>query len=344
MTAGATGREAVAALGAGRMGRGIAVVFACAGHPVSLIDLKTRGARAARDIESAARAEISGHLDALARGGLLAPDEARAAQERIRFVARPEAAAALARSDIVFEGVPEVLEAKREALAFAAASAPGDAIIASTTSTFLVDTLADAVAGPERFLNSHWLNPAFIIPLVELSPGTRTAPETLARLKALLERVGKVPVVCAAAPGYIVPRIQSLAMNEAARMVEEGIASAEDIDKATRYGLGFRFAILGVLEFIDWGGGDILYYASRYLATALKDERYAAPPIVNRNMREGRTGLATGRGFFDYDGIDVAAYRQDRLADLIGLLRHLGLARPPGQPDPASLPAALSSP
>ena len=97
--------------------------------------------------------------------------------------------------------------------------------------------------------------------------------------------------MCAPRPGYIVPRIQALAMNEAARMVEEGVASAEDIDKAIKYGFGFRFAVLGMLEFIDWGGGDILYYASRYLTQALGSERYAAPEIVERNMREGRIGL-----------------------------------------------------
>ena len=105
-----------------------------------------------------------------------------------------------------------------------------------------------------------------------------------------------MPVVCAPRPGYIVPRIQALAMNEAARMVEEGVATAEDIDKAIKYGFGFRFAVLGMLEFIDWGGGDILYYASRYLTEALGSERYAAPEIVERNMREGRIGLSHPAG------------------------------------------------
>ena len=150
-------------------------------------------------------------------------------------------------------------------------------IIASTTSTILVDDLSGAVEHPERFLNAHWLNPAFLVPLVEISPGAHTDPAITARVKALLEGIGKVPVVCAARPGYIVPRIQALAMNEAARMVEEGVASAEDIDKAINYGFGFRFAVLGMLEFIDWGGGDILYYASRYLDGALDNERYRAP-------------------------------------------------------------------
>ena len=142
------------------------------------------------------------------------------------------------------------------------------------------------------------------MPLVELSPSAETDPAVAARMKALLQATGKVPVICAARPGYIVPRIQALAMNEAARMVEEGVASAEDIDTAIKYGFGFRFAVLGMLEFIDWGGGDILYYASRYLTQALGNERYAAPEIVERNMREGRIGLTTRKGFLEYENLD----------------------------------------
>ena len=109
-------------------------------------------------------------------------------------------------------------------------------------------------------------------------------------------------------------------MNEAARMVEEGVASAEDIDKAIKYGFGLRFAMLGMLEFIDWGGGDILYYASRYLTGALGDDRYAAPEIVERNMAEGRIGLKTGKGFLDYESLDLDAYRRQRLAAFVAIL------------------------
>ena len=240
-----------------------------------------------------------------------------------------EAAGALADAAVIFEGVPEVPDLKREVFARISKLVGPKAIIASTTSTILVDDLSGAVAHPERFLNAHWLNPAFLVPLVELSPGARTDPAVTARLKALLEGIGKVPVVCAARPGYIVPRIQALAMNEAARMVEEGVASAEDIDKAIKYGFGVRFATLGMLEFIDWGGGDILYHASRYLTGALGDDRYAAPEIVERNMAEGRIGLKTGKGFLDYESLDLDAYRRERLAAFVALLRHLGLTRPP---------------
>jgi 3-hydroxybutyryl-CoA dehydrogenase len=225
--------------------------------------------------------------------------------------------------------VPEVLDLKREALARASKLAGPKPIIASTTSTILVDDLSSAVDHPERFLNAHWLNPAFLVPLVEVSPGRHTDPASTERVKALLESVGKVPVVCAARPGYIVPRIQALAMNEAARMVEEGVASAEDIDKAIKYGFGFRFAVLGLLEFIDWGGGDILYYASRYLTGALGNQRYAAPEIVERNMADGRRGLRDGAGFLSYEGLDVEAYRRGRLKAFVDLLGHFGLSRPP---------------
>jgi 3-hydroxybutyryl-CoA dehydrogenase len=244
-------------------------------------------------------------------------------------VAEQDAGPALSSAFVIFEGVPEVLDLKREALMRASALAGPQPIIASTTSTILVDDLSGAIEGPERFLNAHWLNPAYLVPLVELSPGARTDPSVTARLKALLEGIGKVPVVCAARPGYIVPRIQALAMNEAARMVEEGVASAEEIDKAIKYGFGFRFAVLGMLEFIDWGGGDILYYASRYLTKALDSERYAAPEIVERNMRDGRIGLSTRQGFLDYETLDIDAYRRDRLKAFVAMLNQLGIARPP---------------
>jgi 3-hydroxybutyryl-CoA dehydrogenase len=118
-------------------------------------------------------------------------------------------------------------------------------------------------------------------------------------------------------------------MNEAARMVEEGVASAEDLDKAIKYGFGIRFAVLGMLEFIDWGGGDILYYASRYLKSALESERFASPGIVERNMMENRRGLRDGAGFLNYKGLDVEAYRRERLKAFVELLGHFGMNRKP---------------
>jgi 3-hydroxybutyryl-CoA dehydrogenase len=322
-------RPAIACLGAGRMGRGIAVAFAYAGHRVTMIDVKARSDDGFSKLEAEALDEIRKTLTTLTRLGLLKENQADAVIARVAVVRSQDGNAALAGAGIVFEGVPEVVELKREVLGAASKIVSPEAIIASTTSTILVDDLSGAIERPERFLNVHWLNPAYLIPLVEISPGAATDPAIIARVKALLEGIGKVPVVCAATPGFIVPRIQALAMNEAARMVEEGVASAEEIDKAIRYGFGFRYAVLGLLEFIDWGGGDILYYASRYLEGALGSDRYRAPEVISRNMEEGRIGLRTGAGFLDYSGLDIDAYRERRLAALVDMLRHFGLARPP---------------
>jgi 3-hydroxybutyryl-CoA dehydrogenase len=319
--------EVIAAAGAGRMGRGLAVVFAYAGHPVKLVDLKARDDPAAWLAE--AEEDIRAILGMLVDCGMTGPEAIGPIASRVDYVDAASAPAALAASDVIFEGVPETLEAKRAALGFISAHAALGAIIASTTSTILSDELQGMVTGPARFLNAHWLNPAFLVPLVEVSPGARTDPAVTRRLVALLEGIGKIPVVCKASPGFIVPRIQALAMNEAARLYEEGVASAEDIDKATLFGLGFRFAILGMLEFIDWGGGDILHYASRYMADATGEKRFEAPGIIGRNMEEGRIGLRTGAGFLDYDGVDITAYQRERLSRFVGMLRHMDLLRPP---------------
>jgi 3-hydroxybutyryl-CoA dehydrogenase len=311
------------------MGRGIAVVFAYAGHPVTLVDFKARDAAAFQKLADDALREVRDTLGTLASFGLFDPAAVETLMARVSVVPESAADAALSSAAIIFEGVPEVLDLKRAALARASRLAGPTPIIASTTSTILVDDLSGAVDHPERFLNAHWLNPAFLVPLVEVSPGKNTDTRVTDRVRTLLESVGKVPVVCDARPGYIVPRIQALAMNEAARMVEEGVASAEEIDKAIKYGFGFRFAVLGMLEFIDWGGGDILYYASRYLKGALDNERYAAPDIIRRNMEEGRRGLRDRAGFLDYDGLDVEAYRRERLRAFVDLLGHFGMTRPP---------------
>jgi 3-hydroxybutyryl-CoA dehydrogenase len=325
-------REAIACLGAGRMGRGIVVVFAYAGHDVAVIDFKPRTARDFEHLAAGVQEEVRATLSSLASFGLFEERHVTAIAGRVAVVSTSAAPSALSSAAVIFEGVPEVLDLKREVLARASAMARPNAIVASTTSTILADDLVAAVVHPRRFLNAHWLNPAYLVPLVELSPAAATDPACIARMKSLLQATGKVPVICAARPGYIVPRIQALAMNEAARMVEEGVASAEDIDTAIKYGFGFRFAVLGMLEFIDWGGGDVLYYASRYLSQALGNERYSAPEIVERNMREGRIGLTTRKGFLDYENLDVESYRRERLKAFVAMLGFLGFTRAPVLP------------
>ncbi|MFY1838422.1 3-hydroxybutyryl-CoA dehydrogenase [Achromobacter xylosoxidans] len=328
-------------VGAGRMGMGIALSYIHAGLDVTLIDIKPRARGERAETFARVLGGLRRELGTLVRLGLLDEAQADTALGRVRLEAREDALADLARARVVFEAVPEQLDIKRDTFDWLGKACAPDSVIASTTSTFLVTELADMVRAPGRFLNAHWLNPAYLIPLVEVSPGPRTSDAALQDLLAVLRLAGKTPVRCAPAAGYIVPRIQALAMNEAARMVEEGVASAEDIDTAVRLGFGLRFSVLGLLEFIDWGGGDILYYASRYLSGAL-DARFAAPAIIERNMEQGRNGLREGQGFYDYGGMDVEAYKLRRLGELCARLEIMGLlprfdgARAAGQTPPAA--------
>src|SRR5262245_23880367 len=318
-----------AAVGAGRMGRGIAIAFAYAGHRIALVDLKQRPRDAWHALRDEARAEIRSSLQGLAALGAIDGRQVDAIAERVVLVDAAGAPAALATAELVFEGVPETTIAKRDAFEQLSVHCTDGAILTSTTSSILVTQLAALVRRPERFLNMHWLNPAYVIPVVELSTHPGTSPDTLARTREFMRAIGKLPVVCGVAPGYIVPRLQALVMNEAARMVEEGVATAEQIDLATRYGMGLRFAALGVVEFIDFGGCDILHHASREMAGSIDGNRYAAPAIVERMMADRPLGLQTGSGFYDYTGRDVQAYRRDVLSRTLGMLRHAGLWRPP---------------
>ena len=323
----------IVALGAGRMGRGIGHVFAYAGYRVDVLDFRPRPAEEGARLRDAAQGEIGANLALLRDLGVL--DEAKRQEilGRVRILPLDAAPAALAAADVVFEGVTETLEAKRDAYARACPHLRPEAIVASTTSSLDANELAPLVARPERFLNAHFLNPAYLIPLVEVSPAQATAPATFDAMKSLLESAGKVVVRCAPSPGFIVPRLQAAAMNEAARLVEEGVATPEDIDKAVRAGFGPRYTAMGLCEFIDYGGLDILYYASKSMARALSAPRYEPPAIVERLMREGKRGAREGEGLADWRGRDLAAYQRELVGRFAALFAHLKLLPPPGAAD-----------
>lgn len=310
-------RDAVAVLGPGRIGRQIALAFALGGCDVVLVDLKERAGHEARAALADARRELTRDLQLMVEEDVIAGGDAAPALARIEDRV---GLGDLSACGFVQEALPESVELKRAAFARLAGRVGPDAVIASTSSTISPSHLADAVEGPERFLVAHWLNPAHIVPLVEVVPGARTAEGTVKRTLALLERLGKVPVRCNDSPGFIGPRLQVLLMNEAVRLVEEGVATPEDVDKAFRAGMGFRYASVGIFEFIDWGGVDILARASRYMADALKDDRFKAARMVDDKMARNELGPKTGRGFYDYTGERRDAFET---AKVRGLLRQL---------------------
>ena len=178
-------RSKIACLGAGRMGRGIAVAFAYAGHPVTMIDIKAgRSAEQFAKLEAEALDEIRKTLDTLTRIGMLKESEASVVLSRTSVVPASAHNEGLAGASVVFEGVPEIVELKRKVLREASKAIGPDTVLASTTSTILVDDLSGCIERPERFLNVHWLNPAYLIPLVEISPGRATDPDIVARVLA----------------------------------------------------------------------------------------------------------------------------------------------------------------
>ena len=311
--------ETVAVLGAGRIGRQIALAFALGGCRVRLVDAKEgRAPGEAERTLADARREIVRDV------GLMVEE---------RVIDQPESAAVLARVEerigldalagcgFVQEALPESVPLKQETFARLKDVVDDGAIIASGSSTISPSDVCDAVDRPERFLVAHWLNPAHIIPLVDVVPGRRTAPETVERTLALLESLGKTPVRCGDSPGFIGPRLQVLLMNEAVRLVEEGVATPEDVDRAFRAGMGFRYASIGIFEFIDWGGVDILYRASRYMTEALGDARFKPPKLVEEKMARNELGPKTGRGFFDYSGDRREAFETEKLRALLRRLR-----------------------
>jgi 3-hydroxybutyryl-CoA dehydrogenase len=300
------------------MGRSIAQVFAVAGEEVTLVDSKARSQMAFESYQAQVRAEIEANMRLMSSLDALDGAQVLPALNRVRVETAETASHALATAEIVIECVPEIMDAKAGALALIGRAARPDAMVMSTLA---VGELQSLLVSPERFLNAHFLNPAFLIPLIELSPGERTDRAVLDAAFSMFEAIGKVPVVCRPSPGYIVPRLQALLMSEACRIVAEGVASVEDVDKAVAYGFGPRYAAMGIFEFIDWGGLDILFYGGHFLAKALDSPAHAPPDEVARMMAEGRDGMRSGRGYYDFRNVDVAEFQRTRLKRLLQILR-----------------------
>jgi 3-hydroxybutyryl-CoA dehydrogenase len=308
----------VAVVGPGRIGRQIALAFALGGCPVVVLDLKPRPAGEVRAVFEDCCREIERDLRLMTEEEVVSAGDAAAALDRIRTSIAVEE---VADCGFVQEALPEVIELKREVFRSLSGRLAPDAVIASTSSTISPSQLVEAVTGPDRFLVVHWLNPAHIIPLVEVVPSPKTSEAAVARTLALLEGLGKVPVRCGDSPGFIGPRLQVLLMNEAARLVEEGVATAEDVDRAFKAGMGFRYASVGIFEFIDWGGVDVLYRASRSMANALGDPRFLPARSVEEKMERNELGPKTGRGFFDYAGEGRERFESEKVRALLRQLR-----------------------
>lgn len=311
----------MAVIGPGRMGTGIALTFAMAGFSVRIVDTKDRPEAEYARVASRTVLQLRQHLSFLADiSG--APLDADAVLSRVELHHRAEQA--IPGCGFVFEAVPERPELKLDTLRLIEPLLDPGAIVGSATSSIDLGTLRQGFARPERLLITHWLNPAFLIPVVEVAHSDKTDADAVSRMCGLLTQVDKLPVVLRDSPGFIVPRIQSLAMNEGVRMVEEGVATPTDIDRAVTFGFAFRLCCMGLMEFIDIGGLDILYNADSYLQRSLSAARFEAPEMVKAKMAANELGIRTGRGIYDWEGVDTAELVKSRFRSLYRLLEFLG--------------------
>lgn len=317
-------KGSIAVAGAGRMGRGISLSFAYQGYSVTMIDIKDRKREEFLQLKEQVLQDLRNQLEILVVTNVVARGSVESILDKVEVCSIKDDHHSWKNAEVLFEAVPEIVEVKKSVFSSICTILSEKTIIASTTSSFSANDLVEYIHGKERFMNTHWLNPAYLMPLVEVSPSEFTSKSYLEKMKGLLEEIGKVPVICAPSPGFIVPRIQALAMNEASRLVEEGVATVEDIDKASTVGFGLRFAILGLLEFIDWGGAETLYHASHYLKDSMEDERFAPPEIIEDKMKKGEMGMKTGKGFYSFEGRNIDEYQIETLRKFVDLLKHLG--------------------
>ncbi|MDA8284531.1 MAG: 3-hydroxyacyl-CoA dehydrogenase family protein [Actinomycetota bacterium] len=276
----------VGVVGGGRMGAGIAHVFALAGYEVVVTEQSEQAAEAAaeRVVANLARAlERSVGIDAGAVGS------------RVRFATG--VGSLPADTLLVVEAVPEVASLKHEVLAAAEAVVGSDCVIASNTSSLSVSGLAEALTRPERFLGMHFFNPVPISALVEVVRGQRSAPATVERAVGWVHELGKAEIVVADSPGFATSRLGVLLGLEAIRMLEEGVASAQDIDRAME--LGYRHP-MGPLRSSDLVGLDVRLAIAEHLAETL-GPRFEPPKLLREKVSRGELGRKSGRGFFNWD-------------------------------------------
>ncbi|HEX5759690.1 MAG TPA: 3-hydroxyacyl-CoA dehydrogenase NAD-binding domain-containing protein [Thermoanaerobaculia bacterium] len=278
----------VAVLGAGTMGRGIAHVAAVAGYITRLFDVS--GAALEK-----AWASIQKNLAKGVELKKLAADAAERARETISV--HTDLGRAVTGADLVIEAVPEDLALKIETFREVARHAPAEALFATNTSALSVTEMAAASGRPERFAGMHFFNPVHLMRLIELVRGLQTSEETLAALRAVGERMGKEVVLVNEAPGFVTSRINALIGNEAFRMLQEGVASAEDIDKALKLGLKHP---MGPFEMVDLVGLDVRLSILEFLHKTL-GEAYRPSNLLVQHVRAGRLGRKVGRGVYVYN-------------------------------------------
>lgn len=280
----------VAVIGAGLMGHGIAIELALAGYDVRL------HSRSEESLERA-RAMIRDSLERLHDLGRVSEQQARTVPDSVRMSA--DLGKLVADADLVIESIYEDIDAKTKLFAQLDELCPHRTILTSNTSSFLPSKLAAATTRPDKVINAHFLNPPFFVPLVEVVPTEETSEETTATVMELLASLGKQPILVEReVPGFVASRLQMALLREALWLVENEVASAEDVDKAISAGLGRRWATAGVLQVLEVAGWDLISRVAADVFPHLSNTD--DPTLLNDLVERGDIGLKAGKGFYDW--------------------------------------------
>ena len=309
-----TGTSETAVIGAGVMGHAIAQVFAQRGCSVMLYDISL-------ELLAAAIEKIRSNLALYVEMGLEKEDFVEAVISRIRTTT--DLGAAVARAQFVTEAVLEDRDLKKRIFREIAKAAPDHAIMASNTSTLPLAVIGEEAEKRDRLIITHWFNPPHLIPVVEVIRGESTSDETFRQTISFLKALGKEPVhVLKQLPGFLVNRIQTAMFREVIALLEEGVASAEDIDRAVRGSFGLRLAVMGPLAVVDLAGVHLWYKGAQSLYPLL-DASKTPQKLWADMVEKGLFGERTGKGFFEYEPgsvPEIVKGRDKKLLKLLGIL------------------------
>ena len=294
-------RNKAVVAGMGIMGASLCQVYALAGYETWGYNVSETGIERGKHL-------IALNQESMIKEGLITQEESDSAVARIHFTQDKEV---FRDCSVAVESIVENLDIKRDFFREISEIAPKETLLCTNTSGFHITEIAEACKYPERFMGQHWLNPPHLLPLCEIIAGAKTSQENVQKMRKLVMDMGKQPVVVGDINGFIINRIQFAVLREALHIVAIGAATYEDVDTVLKAGMGLRYAALGPFGIADHGGINTFDHITSYLNADLADDKDESP-VLKKMVEEGKLGVKSGAGFYDYSGDKADQAIKDR--------------------------------